>query len=817
MKPSQHDQEREANLAHVLEDVMLRRSRGESLPNGRVCEEHQELMPDLLQRLAALDVIERAEEKLSGPIDSDRMFNTHTISPSDWENLTGNDNAAGGEQHQQFPRMAGYKILGVLGHGGMGVVYRAIQLKLNRVVALKVLPAVVGIASPSAVARFRREAAAAARLHHTNIVPVHDFGESEDGYYYAMELVQGKPMDELIHYLRRRKKFCPNNVELQEAIEASANGNTFDSLEQMPSASSGRILSASSSPSNFYRRVAKWMADAADALHFAHEQGIIHRDVKPSNLLISIDGRVMVADFGLAKTSEDQTITGTGVMLGTVMYLSPEQAQSADMVVDSRTDIYSLGATLFDLVCQRPVFIGDNEREVIAAIITQEPTSPRKLVPSIPAELETICLKALEKDPGARYQTAAEMAQDLRRFIDDRPIVAKRPSLLKRTMKFVRRHRSAVIAATALLLLGISIATGLYLTRKWEEAAQEALIQEGVRLTRLNDISEVLKGIDLLALAIEHDGGNVRALGNMCIAKKDLYNLQENPDSELLTEASTYCDAALEIAPDNVGILNAKAVVSKKQGRFEEAIRIYNQARAIDPNAVWLLNNIATIYILQGDLLSAERTLLEATSVTGTLEAECDVYTWRRLGVVRIGLKYPEVNEQLRQALRCNNQDDWARIHLAANIMRELEDGRADVRRDDVVEELWEDIVAVFKDWSESKPIPAPFYRVRAEALYLRGRWSRAEENATAALENGDLATPAKLILAMSAARQGDLDTAQRFLEEAIDDWPTALAEPGSLIFTPWNQDLWIDMEDDLQRLLFMAEQAIQGKTEKRG
>ncbi len=373
----------------------------------------------------------------------------------------------------KLPRIEGYQITGVLGQGGMGIVYKAVQTKLNRMVALKVLPAMVGSANPAAVQRFRREATAAARLHHTNIVPIYDFGESTDAYFYAMEFIEGRPLDEVIGQVsqkfdqtdsdgRHGTASPPTAAVLAMAIselelpipprsDASSDG-TFSGPISPPVAGTASGLRGRA----YYRQVSRWVCDAAEALHYAHGQSIIHRDIKPANLILSNDGRIMVADFGLAKSAGDGSVTRTGALLGTLRYLSPEQAMARRMRVDHRTDIYSLGATMYELLCFRPAYPGTDDKEILGAVMTRDPPPPRKFNQNIPAELETICMKCMEKSPDARYETARALADDLRRYINDLPIVARRPGAITRSLKFIRRRRAPVIAVAAIVLVSLS-------------------------------------------------------------------------------------------------------------------------------------------------------------------------------------------------------------------------------------------------------------------------------------------------------------------------------------------------------------------------
>jgi len=313
-----------------------------------------------------------------------------------------------------------FSIVRVIGRGGMGVVYEAVQKSLNRRVALKVLPS-FSAEDPRKVKRFQVEAQAAACLHHPHIVPVYLVGSENGLHYYAMQFIEGRT--------------------LAEIITASGHGGEAVAPGADPP---GRELS---SP----RMAAELCRQAAEALHFAHEQGTIHRDVKPSNLLIDGSGKLWVSDFGLARIVGQVDLTLSGVVLGTLRYMSPEQAFGTRAVVDHRTDIYSLGATLYELITLHPVFEGDDRLELLRRIADEQPRRPRTFDPAIPRDLETIVLKTLAKDPGERYATALELADDLGRFLQNRPILARRPNLLDRVAKWSRRHGIAVAGAIVML------------------------------------------------------------------------------------------------------------------------------------------------------------------------------------------------------------------------------------------------------------------------------------------------------------------------------------------------------------------------------
>lgn len=318
-----------------------------------------------------------------------------------------------------------FEIVREIGRGGMGTVFQARQKSLNRIVALKVLSSGLGL-TQSAVLRFQREAQAAAKLHHDNIVPIHAQGESNGVYYYAMELIRGENLNDVI---------------------SRARGEVIESSTSHP-AQSGKLPTT---PAQF-EKIARLIAAVADAIDYAHRQGIIHRDVKPHNLILSDDERIYVSDFGLARVLEQPGVTTTGEFVGSPLYMSPEQIVGGRRKVDKRTDIYSLGATLYEWLTLSPPYPGETREQVISKVITSEAAAACSLNPHIPVNLETICLKALEKEPSRRYQSAAAFRDDLHRFMVHEAIRAKRAGVVSRAGKFVLRNKVSSVAAAALVV-----------------------------------------------------------------------------------------------------------------------------------------------------------------------------------------------------------------------------------------------------------------------------------------------------------------------------------------------------------------------------
>ena len=343
--------------------------------------------------------------------------------------------------------VAGYEILGELGRGGMGVVYKARQTRLNRLVALKMILA-GGHAGEAELARFRTEAEAIARLQHPNIIQVYEISEHEGKPFFSLEFCSGGSLD--------RK---------------------LDGTPWKP------------------RQAAKLMETLARAMHAAHEQHVVHRDLKPANILLSPlsaggegsgvrrVGSPKITDFGLAKKLDEEGVTGTGAMMGTPSYMSPEQAGESK-TVGPATDIYSLGAMLYELLTGRPPFKAATALDTVMQVVSLEPVPPRQLQPATPRDLETICLKCLQKAQSKRYATAEALAEDLRRFQAGEPIAARPVGALERGVRWVRRNPVVAGLAAGLVLVlttGI-VASTLFALDAREQARQaDAQAQETKR------------------------------------------------------------------------------------------------------------------------------------------------------------------------------------------------------------------------------------------------------------------------------------------------------------------------------------------------
>lgn len=349
-----------------------------------------------------------------------------------------------------------FRIVREIGRGGMGIVYEAEQLSLRRRVALKVLP-FAAVMDSRHLQRFRNEAWAAAGLDHPHVVRVYAVGSDRGVHYIAMQYIDGRSLADAI---RERRGETAGNTASPPSDGDQTRSRAPDIAAETP-ATTAPPLAAGTTPRTptdaaYARRVAEWGIQAAEALEHAHSLGIVHRDVKPANLLVDERGELFVADFGLAKLGPDPSVTGTGELLGTPRYMSPEQASARHGLVDHRSDVYSLGASLYEVLTLEPAFAGRDRATILRRIAEEDPTPPRKLVPRIPRDLETVLLKCLDKDPARRYPSAKDMADDLGRFLADKPVQAKRQTLRERVGRWAGRHpwRVAAAALITLIVLG---------------------------------------------------------------------------------------------------------------------------------------------------------------------------------------------------------------------------------------------------------------------------------------------------------------------------------------------------------------------------
>lgn len=474
-------------------------------------------------RLARQDILRRFPD-LAEPLAAclDGLDLVHRAAPA-----SASGRAAPAALRDELSRdpLGDFQIVREIGRGGMGIVYEAVQLSLGRRVALKVLPFAATL-DERHLRRFKNEASAAAQLHHTNIVPVYFVGSERGVNFYAMQLIEGHSLATVIQQVREQTLRAPIAAGAPKIPKTQIDEPTGDAApppeQRVPTETVAHLSIALSTQrsdkhSEYFRNVAQLMIQAAEGLEHAHQSGIVHRDIKPGNLLVSggvVSGglsavahhapltthHLWITDFGVAQFHADAGLTQTGDLLGTLRYMSPEQASGQRVLLDHRADIYALGATFYELATLQPIFAGLTRAELLHQILHDEPRSLRAVDPTVPVELETIILKAVGKTPSERYGSARELADDLRRYLEHKPILAKPPTLLERARKWSRRHPSVVVTGVLLLLVCIA---GL-IVNNWMISQEQVKTQAALKNERQR-AAEARRVVDLLVQVAEEE------------------------------------------------------------------------------------------------------------------------------------------------------------------------------------------------------------------------------------------------------------------------------------------------------------------------
>jgi serine/threonine protein kinase/WD40 repeat protein len=578
-------------IEKLADSFLARYRRGEHPSVSEYVRRHPELADEIRDLFPALVVMEEI-----GKDEADDSVTTHSDDVSALE------------------RIGDYRIIREIGRGGMGIVYEAEQESLGRQVALKILPHRLS-AEPTSLERFRREARSAARLHHTNIVPVFEVGEANGVHYYAMQYIEGQGLDDVLRELRRIRRNptppappsgdmavpeqsrTPSDLRVSiadrlsrgrhtpatPAIESAAHRSSqlqgtspepdaapAPNGHSMPGVKTGSGVNGSSHISaksdwQYYRNVARVGQQVAEALAYAHGQGVLHRDIKPSNLLVDVHGIVWVTDFGLAKEG-GADLTQTGDLVGTLSYMAPERFNG---VSEPRSDVYSLGLTLYEMLTLEPAFKESDRGRLIMRITHDEPVRPARIDRRVARDLETIVLKAIAKEPARRYASADALAEDLRRFLADRPIRARRASLGEQLLRWGRRN-----PAVALLLIAVGVLMSMFMvvlliayTRLNAELGKTASAEEAERTARDDAVEQLWQSLRAEAQARRHSrraGDIVLALDAIDKAGKIARESGMSDDRfrELQTEAIA-CLAApdLRVAQEWDGLPAGRAVV----------------------------------------------------------------------------------------------------------------------------------------------------------------------------------------------------------------------------------------------------------------
>jgi eukaryotic-like serine/threonine-protein kinase len=479
-------------------------------------------------------------------------------------------------------RLGDFQILQEAGRGGMGVVYEAEQISLGRRVALKVLPFAAAMDARH-LQRFKNESRAAAQLHHPHIVPVFGVGEQRGVHYYAMQFIDGQSLAALIADLRRA---APGSRSAAAGQPAATTQHSARGPE-------------------YLRSVARLGLHAAEALEHAHQVGILHRDIKPANLMLDADGKVWVTDFGLAQFRGHPDLTATGDLLGTIRYMSPEQALARRDLVDHRSDVYSLGVTLYEALTLEPAFPGVDREELLQQIARGNPRGPRQVNPAVPIDLETVVLKAMASDPSRRYATAQDLADDLRRFLTDQPLVARRPALRERAADWARRHSgfvsaAAIIAGVACVCLLVSF---LFV---WRAQGREQAAADQARRSRDRAEAHFVKaldGVNRLLLQLDdprwEESAQTRQLRAELIAQAlqfyEEFVQEDATDPVVRFEAARACRRM-------AGVCCATQDVAGAQAWMGKGIALLEGLSAEQPDAPVYRNELAATLSLQGYL-----------------------------------------------------------------------------------------------------------------------------------------------------------------------------------------------------------------------
>ncbi len=635
--------EQQARLTEVLERYLARQEEGAAPDGKRVIAENPDLAEVLGAYFESLDFLHQA--------------------------ATGLGRADGQERPRpevSQKRLGEYRIVREIGRGGMGVVYEALQTSLDRRVALKVLP-FAAVLDQRQIARFENEARAAAHLHHPHIVPVFSVGCEEGVHYYVMQYIEGQPLDVAIAQTQCVSERPPRD----DPPEGEDGGPTGSDCGPSRSTLKDFATTDPAGSREYFRTICELIIQAAEALQHAHDYGIVHRDVKPSNLLLDRAGKLWITDFGLARFQADAGLTTTGQVIGTLHYMSPEQAAGKSSLMDHRTDIYSLGITLYEALTLHPAFEGPDRAKLLHRIAEEEPRAPRRINAAIPLDLETIVLKAISKSPAQRYTSAAEMADDLRRFLEGKPTLARRPTLGQRGAKWAGRHRTAVVSGVAILgfaVAGLAVAT--LLIAQEHSRTKAALAQSEANSERAEaHFRDARRVVDQFGARLAEQLAGVPGA--------------EQLRYELLNDTLDYYRGFIEHAGDDPALRSdlafthfKAATIAEQIGDKKEALAAYQDARRVfarlasdwpeDPtyrgDLALCYNNLGLLSSGGGDTVEAESAYREAIEIQEKLIAE---FPHRARFHAELALSHSNLGLLAHQTDRISAADDSYRKAIA--------------------------------------------------------------------------------------------------------------------------------------------------------
>jgi serine/threonine protein kinase len=696
---------RDLRLSKVLDEYLEQLRAGAAPEVEQWIARHPDLAGDLHECLACLDFIRQAAQT---PRHEGAVVDALDI---------GRGTAALGD----------FRILREIGKGGMGVVYEAVQLSLNRQVALKVLPFAAALDTRQ-LQRFKNEAQAAACLHHSNIVPIYAVGCDRGVHYYAMQFIDGQSLAEAIAQLRCRRAPTLASPKMAEGRVGAAEHDT-------PKAALSTALSSRGVEQ--FRTVAGLGVQAAEALDLAHQHGIIHRDIKPANLLLDAAGRLWVADFGLARCRTGPEMTATGDTVGTLRYMSPEQALAKRALVDHRSDIYALGVTLYEALTLRPAYPSSDREELLRQIATGEPPPPRRLEPSIPVELETIVLKAMAREPEGRYQTAQEMADDLRRFLDGQSILARRPSLRERAVRWSQRHRTALATSLAILVLGcVGLLAALVVL--WNEQARTRAAADQAESQRKRaeaSFDSALNGAEKMLMELDAPSGDSPHIDPVLrrrLIEKGLsffraFIDENNPDPAVRLQSSKAYEHIARVYCSLHDAANCRAAMERVFALLQKLMVEFPQRDLYRRQLIWQRYLMGLLYKSLGQPNEAREQYLCAVQLC-RLTAELDV------------------------SAETKNVCAWILVDCPDETSRDP----------DLAVELAQKAVA-------REPDQAKYWNTLGVARYRKGDWAKARAALEQSVERSGEGSPQDwFFLALTCQRLGETERARDWRAKAV-------------------------------------------------